>query len=269
MKIKTIRKSDFPEKLKKIKNSPEKIFAIGNTNLLYEESFGIVGTRKISEYGIKNCTYFTQELVYRGIPIVSGMAEGTDSVAHKVALENRGKTIAVLGNGLGTIYPKENEELFNSIIENDGLIITEYDYNTEPLKQNFPKRNRIVSALSEGILVIEAAFRSGTSITVNYAKAQGKNVFALPGRLDNYLGVGVNKLIKEGAIFTTCIDDIININIKKEYMEVYNLLEEKELDLDDIVNSLDMEVIEILKIITNMEIDEVIKKDERGIYKIL
>ena len=177
--------------------------------------------------------------------------------------------------------------MFNSIIENDGLIITEYDYNTEPLKQNFPKRNRIVSALSEGILVIEAAFRSGTSITVNYAKAQGKNVFALPGRLDNYLGVGVNKLIKEGAIFTTCIDDIIknypqfinrkrisidkkiNINIKKEYMEVYNLLEEKELDLDDIVNSLDMEVIEILKMITNMEIDEVIKKDERGIYKIL
>ena len=125
------------------------------------------------------------------------MAIGTDSVAHKTAIEYSGKTIAVLGSGFNNIFPKENLDLFNEIIENNGLVVTEYEENVEPLKENFPKRNRIVTALSEGILVIEAAYRSGTSITVNNAKKQGKKVFALPGKLDSFVGVGVNNMIKK------------------------------------------------------------------------
>ena len=179
-KIESISKNNFPEKLKKIARPPQILYYIGNIDLIYKESFGIVGTRKITDYGINNCKYFTRELVCRNIPIVSGMAIGTDSVAHRTTIENGGETIAVLGCGLNYIYPEENIGLFNSIIESGGLIITKYEKNIQPLKKNFPRRNRIISALSEGILIIEAAYRSGTSITARWAYKQGKKVFALP-----------------------------------------------------------------------------------------
>ena len=179
-KIKTLDKKDFPEKLKIIPKSPNKLYLIGNIDLLYKDSFGIVGTRKISEYGIRNCEHFTKEFVFRDIPIVSGMALGTDSIAHDTALRYGGETIAVLGGGLKNIYPEENKNLFKRIIDNNGLVVTEYENEVTPDKKNFPKRNRIISALSEGILIIEAAYRSGTSITAKWAYLQGKKVFALP-----------------------------------------------------------------------------------------
>lgn len=179
-KIEELIEKDYPEKLRKIKNSPKKIYAIGNTKLLFKDSFAVIGTRKITEYGIKNCEYFSKELVLRDIPIVSGMALGTDSIAHKTALNYGGETIAVLGSGFKHIYPEENLELFKSIIEKGGLVITEYETDVEPDKRKFPKRNRIISALSEGVLIIEAAYRSGTSITAKWAYSQGKKVFALP-----------------------------------------------------------------------------------------
>ena len=116
MDYKILTKEEFPEKLKRIKNSPEKLYYIGNKNLLYEESFAIVGSRRISEYGIKNCENFTRELVLRNIPIVSGMAIGTDSIAHKTSLEYGGKTIAVLGSGFENIYPESNLDLFNQVL---------------------------------------------------------------------------------------------------------------------------------------------------------
>ena len=196
-----LTKKEFPQKLKVINNPPEILYAIGNINLLKEKSFGIIGTRKISEYGEKNCKFFTKELTLRDIPIVSGMALGTDTIAHKTALENNGKTIAVLGSGFDNIFPKENLSLFEDIIKNDGLVITEYENSVKPIKTNFPERNRIITAISEGILVIEAAYRSGTSITVRNAKNQKKKVFALPGRLDSCVGVGVNKMIKKGNVY--------------------------------------------------------------------
>ena len=280
----TIENKDFPDKLKNIRNSPKRIYAIGNTKLLYEDSFGIIGTRKISEYGKKVCKYFTKELALRNIPIVSGLATGTDSIAHIETIENRGKTIAVIGNGFGHYYPKENENLYNSIVENDGLIITEYEYNVGALKKNFPKRNRIIAALSEGILVIEAAYRSGTSITAHYAIEQGKKVFAIPGLLDNYLGIGVNNLIKEGAILTTKVDDIlehypqfmqkkritihdvqkINIDVKKEYKDIYNLIRAKNVSLDELLLEINEDVATTLKKVSNMELIGLIKKLDDG-----
>lgn len=285
MNYKIIYKEEFPEKLKIIKNSPEKLYAIGNINLIYEKSFAIVGSRKISNYGIENCKKFAKELVLRDIPIVSGMAIGTDTIAHQTALEYNGKTIAVLGSGFKKIYPESNLKLFNNIIENNGLIITEYEEDVEPLKENFPKRNRIITALSEGVLVIEAAYRSGTSITAKNAKEQGKKVFAIPGKIDNKLGVGVNRLIKEGAILTTCIDDIIEnyddfkvrkrkeifekkMFIKKEYRSYYYLLKEKPMSMDEIILKLDIELSDGIKIITNMELENLIYQDISGKYRI-
>ena len=124
----------------------------------------------------------------RDIPIVSGMAIGTDTVAHKTALENLGETIAVLGTGFNHIFPKENVTLFEQIVKKGGLVITEYEENIGLNKNNFPKRNRIVTALSEGVLIIEAGYRSGTSITAKHAREQGKLVFAIPGKIDSAVG---------------------------------------------------------------------------------
>ncbi len=288
-KIIKLNKQEFPEKLNRIKEPPEQLYLIGNKELLFEDSFGIVGTRRISDYGIENCKFFTKELVLRNIPIVSGLAIGTDTVAHKTVLEYGGKTIAVLGSGFNNIFPKENIELFEKIVENDGLIITEYENDMKALKENFPRRNRIVTAISEGILVIEAAYRSGTSITVNNANEQGKLVFALPGKLDSCVGIGVNNMIKKGAILTTNVDDILDnypqfknrmrktpsiklsesVKIKDEYKEIYDELKKGEKSVEELIVKTKLGLVEILKKLTNMEIDGIISKDITGIYRIL
>lgn len=288
-KIIKLEKKDFPEKLKNIKNPPKVLYMIGNEKLLWEDCFGIVGTRKITEYGIRNCETFTKEFVFRKIPIVSGMAIGTDSIAHKTVLEYSGKTIAVLGSGFGNVFPKENIDLFENIIENDGLVITEFEYEMKPLKENFPKRNRIVTALSEGILVIEAGYRSGSSITAKNAIEQGKLVFALPGILDSTVGVGVNNLIKKGAILTTNIEDILsrypqflnrlrkevkkiyskNIKVKEKYKDIYKILENREETIESILDETKLELREVLKILTEMEIEGIISQDINGKYILL
>lgn len=288
-KIQKIEKNNFPEKLQNIDDSPKCIYAIGNIKLLDEKCFGVVGTRKITEYGVKNCEFFTKELVFREIPIVSGLALGTDTVAHKTALKNSGKTIAVLGSGFENIFPKENKNLFEEIIKNNGLVITEYENSMKPLKDNFPKRNRIITAISEGILVIEAAYRSGTSITARNAKVQGKKVFALPGKLDSSVGVGVNRLIKDGAILTTNIEDILvhypdfknrkrkelgkNIviknNIKEEYKDIFEILKIEKESLENIILKTNMSLKETIKLLMDMQLDGIIKQDETGKFKVI
>lgn len=249
---------------------------------MYEESFAIVGTRKITEYGIRNCELFTKELVLRNIPIVSGMAIGTDTVAHETTLKYGGKTIAVLGSGFNKIFPKQNKNLFEKIIENNGLIISEYAPNTEPLKEHFPQRNRIITAISEGVLIIEASYRSGTSITARSAREQGKKVFAIPGRLDSVVGVGVNRLIKEGAILTTSVEDILNfypnfktrrreeINIKstlnREYLEIYNFINEGKY-FEEILNEVENDFQKIVELLSKMELEGLIYQEIDGKYK--
>ncbi len=282
MEILKLEAKDFPLKLKNIKNSPKQLYYIGNISLLYKDCFAIVGTRRITDYGIRNCKEFSKELALRDIPIVSGMAIGTDAVAHKTALDYGGSTIAVLGSGLEKVFPKENYNLFNRIIENGGLVISEYEKNVEANKTTFPQRNRIVSAISEGILVVEAAYRSGTSITARYAKEQEKLVFAIPGRLNNSFGIGVNNLIKEGAVLTTKIEDIL-INypqfinkkrksecqnkIKKEYKKVYQVLSKTECTIDNLITQTNYEIKELLKILSSMQIENIITQ-EMGVYKI-
>ncbi len=153
---------------------------------------------------------FSFNLAKDDICIVSGMARGIDSFAHEAALNAKGKTIAVLGNGVDVIYPKENKILYEKIFRNNGLIISEYPMGTKPCKQNFPARNRIISGLSDGVLVIEARKNSGTNITVDFALEQGKEIFVIPGSIYSKTSDGTNFLIKEGAIPVTNYKDILN-----------------------------------------------------------
>lgn len=281
--MKVINFENMPEKLKKIKNPPRKIYALGNTDLLYEKAFAIVGTRKITEYGRKNCTYFSRELTYRNVCIISGMAIGTDTVAHQTVLDNFGKTIAVLGSGLKRIFPKQNITLLEEIVDNGGLVITEYGENVEANKNNFPRRNRIITALAEGVLVVEAGYRSGTSITAKHAKEQGKLVFAIPGKIDSKVGVGVNELIKKGAILTSKIEDILKYypefdvvpkkrkHIQKNisYEKIINILEEGEKSIQELINLSGIKISDILEILTNMELENIVFKNCIGKYALV
>ena len=192
-----IKDKKYPEQLKCIKNPPNQLFAIGNYSLLNEYSISVIGSRHCSEYGKNITRKIVTELALRDICIVSGMAIGIDTIAHMSTLDVSGKTVAVLGSGFNKLYPKENIKLFNRIIENNGLVVSEYEPNVEPCSKNFPKRNRIVSGLSLGVLVIEAMYRSGTSITANIAVKQGKKVMCIPRDLESKNGVGTNNLIKK------------------------------------------------------------------------
>lgn len=274
----------YPDKLKNINKPPEKLYAMGNLDLLKNEMFAVVGTRKITDYGIKIAEKLCTELALRDIPIISGMALGTDTVAHKMALKYGAPTIAVLGTSLNNIFPKENTDLYYEILESNGLILSEIELDGKYKSSHFPRRNRIISGLSEGVLVIEAAYRSGTSITVRYAKEQGKMVFAVPGSLDNTYGVGVNKFIKDGAILVTEIEDILSFypqfmnkkrktiskkKIKGEYLQIYRILEGKNLTLDEISRKVKNKTLsEITNLLTMMELEDLVIQDIGNGYKL-
>lgn len=202
----------YPERLKYISSPPKELYCLGNLELLnYERNIAIIGSRDCSYYGERATKDFAFNLAKEGVCIVSGLARGIDSFAHIGALNANGKTIAVIGSGLDKIYPKENIKLAESIIKNSGLIITEYPLGTTALKQNFPARNRIISGLSDAILVTEARKNSGTNITVNFALEQGKDVFVIPGNIYSKTSDGTNFMILEGAIPVTSYKDILKI----------------------------------------------------------
>lgn len=209
IKIIKIEDKDYPEKLKNIYNPPKELYVLGNEKILNETAIAIVGSRDCTKYGAQNAYKFAYEISKRNIGVISGFARGIDAYAHKGALLEKGKTIAVLGCGLDIIYPSENFELYKKIVQVGGAIITEYPLGTKPEKYHFPERNRIISGLAEKILVIEAKERSGALITVNYALEQGKDVYAIPGNITSLNSVGPNELIKEGAFIVTNIQDIV------------------------------------------------------------
>lgn len=271
-----LKRNEFPEKLKIIKQSPKQLYLLGNEKLIFEDSFAVIGTRKISEYGIMCLEKIVKELVLRDIVITSGMAIGTDAIAHKLALDFGCKTIAVLGGGFDYIYPKENTNLFERILENDGLIVSEYPPKEKYKSEYFPKRNRIVSAISLGVLVIEATYRSGTSITVDYARKQGKKVFAIPGRIDSKYSYGVHEILKTGGILTTNAMDILEsfpqfINKKRKtecknyknnnkYEQVIRILEKGSAGVDEILYNLKLCRTEVLNILFEMQIEGIIEE---------
>ena len=203
----TIDSKEYPEKLKNIYDPPRKIYLIGNKSLLYQKGIAIVGARDATQYGKKIAYNLAKELSEQNIVIISGLALGIDSYAHTGTVQ--GRTIAVLGSGIDNIYPKENLELAREIIKNKGCIISEYPLGTKPERLHFPQRNRIISGLSNGVVVIEASKKSGALITAEFALEQGKEVFAVPGDLNKKQSEGTNQLIKDGAILLTSATDIL------------------------------------------------------------
>ncbi len=202
--------NNLPDRLKNISDSPKKLYAYGNKEIMYSNRIiGIVGSRYPSREGRLNAEKFAEELADDDFIIVSGMAIGIDTSAHQGAIRANGKTIAVIGCGINIDYPKSNNELKNELLENH-LIISEYDYNIEPRGYHYPYRNRIISGISLGILVVESKIKSGTMTTVNHALNQGKPVFVIPGSINNPMSEGNNYLIKLGAIPVTKAKDIID-----------------------------------------------------------
>ena len=200
----------YPERLKNIDDAPKELYCLGNLELLnYKKNIAIIGSRNCSSYGERAAKDFAYNLAKEDICIVSGLAKGIDSFSHIGALSAKGKTIAVLGSGLDNIYPKENIGVFKEIIKNNGLVISEYPLGTKPLKYHFPARNRIISGISDSILVVEARKNSGTNITVDFALEQGKDVFVIPGNIYSKTSDGTNFLITEGAIPVTSYVDIL------------------------------------------------------------
>ena len=206
-------------------------------------SLAIVGSRKATAYGKWACEKFSRELVDLGVTIVSGLAAGIDTVAHKTAVNNGGRTIGVLGNGIDIVYPKKNISLFEKIVEN-GAVISEFPLGTPPLPYNFPQRNRIISGLSMGVIVIEAQEKSGSLITAHHALEQGKEVFALPGNINSIYSGGTNKLIKDGAIplldIEAIIDEVHELRLKQRSNKVVNI------DYSNLSET-EIKVIELLK----------------------
>lgn len=199
----------YPEKLKNINSSPKTLYLLGNKNLLYTKSIAIIGCRNCTKKGAFNAYKFGYELAKKGICIISGLARGIDAYSHIGAIKARGRTIAVLGSGLDVIYPRENKQIYYEILKNRGLILSEYPLGSKPEKYHFPARNRIISGLSDGVLVVEAKEKSGTLITVEFGLEQGKDIYAVPGDITNENSFGTNNLIKEGAIPVTNVEDII------------------------------------------------------------
>lgn len=208
VRIMTFMDEDYPEGLKHIHDLPLVLYIRGKLpQAAY--SIAIVGSRNASEYGKSAADIFSRSLAARGIPIISGGAKGVDTVAHKACLEAGGKTVAVLGCGIDKVYPGENLILFREIVERDGAVISEYAPGVPPLSQNFPKRNRIIVGLSEGILVTECALKSGAIITANIGADEGRDVYCVPGNIFSGYSQGCHSLIRNGAQLVDSPQDIL------------------------------------------------------------
>ena len=224
----SIQDKEYPQILKEIYDPPISLYIKGNKNILNNNAIAVVGCREVSDYGRKAAKYFSYNLARHNTNIISGLAKGVDSYAHVGCVcantvdnypqigsyphvknnDNCGKTVAVVGNGLDIIYPVENRYLLEKILESGGAVVSEYPLGTKPEKMNFPARNRIISGMSKGIIVIEAKEKSGTLITVDFALEQGRDVYVVPGNINSINSVGTNRLIKQGAKLVTSYEEI-------------------------------------------------------------
>lgn len=200
----------YPKRLAEINSAPTHLYVQGNIEVLNLPQIAVVGSRNPSQQGLINATQFAKALSQNGFVITSGLALGIDEASHFGALEDKGTCIAVLGSGHCRLYPRKNIGLAQRIIDQQGIVLSEYAPYTEPMASNFPLRNRIISGLSLGVLVIEAALKSGSLITARYAAEQGREVFALPGSIHHSLNKGCHDLIKNGAKLVESIQDILD-----------------------------------------------------------
>ncbi len=277
IKYVSINNPKYPELLKHIDEPPLGLYYKGALPQNNEMCFSIIGSRRCSEYGAEVAQRFAADLSKNDFSIVSGMAKGIDSMAHRGAINAGGRTIAVLGCGLDICYPAENERLMEKIIET-GCVISEYPPGTEPYPGNFPRRNRIIAGLSMGLLVVEASKKSGTLITVDRALDYGRTVFVVPANITSALSEGTNNLIKEGCPVATNVSDILfelgviktendvkkeeksKTDLSEEELEVLSQIKYEPVSLDDLINLLDKSSQNIQYILTYLEIYGYIKR---------
>ena len=286
----SIDDKDYPKNLRNIFDPPHRLYANGAFLESDEISVAVVGSRRATPYGIEMAEKIGFELAARGVCVVSGMARGIDSAAHRGALKAKGRTIAVMGSGHDNIYPPENKELYHQIAKT-GVVVTEYEGDMPPLPANFPQRNRIISGLALGVVVVEAAKNSGALITANLAAEQGREVFAVPGKISSATSSGTNELIKDGARLIQSVDDVLeelsidNIQVvspevkdklggkvermTKAYIynsltederKVYKILSDEPVSIDDILTKTGLEVSKSSKILLNLELKHLIKE---------
>lgn len=286
--IVTIKPGDkkYPKLLLQITDFPKQLYCRGNLELLNKECLAVVGTRKLTPYGKEAAQNITMGLVQAGFVIVSGLALGIDAVAHQATLDAEGKTIAVLGSGINdtSIYPGANFNLAMDILKNDGLIISEYPKGTEGYKSNFPERNRIISGLSKGVLVVEADQKSGSLITARLAAEQNRDVFAVPGSIFSSRSIGPNGLIKTGAKLVSSAQDILDeygpnlklLDDRDNFLSTKNpvekniiaILEERgPMFVDDIVRTCEVETSKITAALAVLEVKGKIKNIGNGKYR--
>lgn len=272
----------YPDSLRNILNPPQQLYVLGNVENLNNDGIAIIGSRCCSEKGEVLANEYAYNLSKLGFTIISGMARGIDTASHIGCLNAGGKTIAVLGSGFNHIFPEENIKLFHRIIENGGTVISEYGISAHPSSKRFVERNRIVSGLSKGVLVIEAKYRSGTSITADFARKQGKEIFCIAHSIDDNTGEGTNRLIKHGAHLVTELSDITekfdilnNVKLEKEkpkryvpeeYLEIYKCIENNINTVNEIIKKLGLSITEVSYKLTMMELDSLIYKDSGKFY---
>ncbi|MFZ9036074.1 MAG: DNA-processing protein DprA [Francisellaceae bacterium] len=250
----SIDEKAYPQALKMIAEPPLILYVRGRLTLLDSPQIGVVGTRHYSQYGRQCTEYLTTELVKNGLTITSGLATGIDTFAHLSALNHHGNTIAVIGTGIDLTYPSANRQLAERIAK-EGAIISEFQLQTEPSRFNFPVRNRIISGLSKGIIVIESAAKSGSLITAFHALEQNREVFAVPGNIFHTTSAGCHKLIQLGAVLVTKADDILteldynpvhqftdqDLSVKKPALDqlqqtVFNAIDSQITSIDEIIH---------------------------------
>jgi len=278
IRIMTLVDHDYPDALKKLPDAPPVLYIKGSLIDRDSRAIAIVGTRSPTKYGMTVAEQMGYELATSGFTVISGMARGIDTMAHKGALRAYGRTIAVLGSGIDMPYPFANRSLKNAIASS-GALLSEFPLSTPPNREHFPRRNRIISGLSLGVLVIEATLDSGSMITVRYALDQGKEVFAVPGNITSKRSAGTNRLIKEGAKLVENVCDIVEeispqlmYHLKHRKKEippmsedekiVYEKLTEEPKHVDVLIRELNMSSSRLLSLLLKLELKGVVRQYE-------
>ena len=280
----TINDAEFPKLLKKISDPPKELYFRGNF-ILNDDCFAVVGTRMCSPYGRQMAMEITGDLTEAGLTIVSGLAPGIDTCSHQSVLEKKGKTIAVLGTGPDdtSIYPQINLKLAKDIVSSGGMLVSEYPLGTKGTRFAFPRRNRIITGLSMGVLVVEAKEKSGSLLSAGWAKKQKRKIFAVPGQVHSLNSKGCHCLIKQGAKLVENADDILRElssfsfkriqkkNLRGENEEenlLLKILEEEPLHTDKIIEKTKMPAGKIVGLLAILEIKGKVINLEEGIYAI-
>ena len=241
---------EYPARLRDIPDPPKQLYCTGNTDLLSERSIGVVGARKNTVYGKNVALMIGRRLAESGLAVTSGLALGIDGYSHEGALEADGRVIGVLGSGIDHMTPQRNRSLMMRGLDNGGLVVSEYPPEEEGFKGNFPARNRIISGLSEVLVVVEAGLDSGSLITAKHASEQGRTVYAVPGNINSQTSIGCNLLIRDGAVPLIIIDDLIrDIGATPAKTAAVN----RELDSDE------QKIFEVVREMSGATMEEIIR----------